>query len=572
MKKKTSLLFFIAMLFLFLSTFSNVNAQDYRFELTRYDVQAVIEEDGSLTVFYEMDFKNANGAPPIDVVDLGLPSQGYELNKVKATINGNPVPKISYSPYVEGVALELGENQIPAGGTGTVVATVTGITGVLFPYDQDDHENYVNFQFMPNFFHSDYDKSRNTDYTFSIVFPSGVGENDGVYYKPKRWPGEIEPNTFLTDINQLVMYEWKSDKANTHTEYTFGVAFPASAVPASAISTMQDNNKTSDNNIASMIVPILSCILPIAIIVFSIIVYNRSLSKANAAQKLNYLPPTLSVEGHGIKRGLTAVEAGILLQEPLDKILTMILFGLLKKEAVSVVMTDPLVIESAPNLPSDLYDYETEYILAFKQNDKSKQRNSLRLMIIDLVKSVERKMKGFSASETKSYYQSIVDRAWQAVEEAQTPEVKSAQFDHTLEWTMLDKDFSGRATRTFADIPVFLPRWWGRYDPTPSVGGGHMAAPAPKLSGSSSQPIFSLPNLPGATFAASVMDRGSNMAKTIIGKPTDFSGSVRAITNPLPVTSSYSGSSSSSSGGSSCACACACACAGCACACAGGGR
>jgi len=46
---------------------------------------------------------------------------------------------------------------------------------------------------------------------------------------------------------------------------------------------------------------------------------------------MQYLPPKISIEGKGIKRGLTAVEAGILLEEPLDKILTMILFGLIKK-------------------------------------------------------------------------------------------------------------------------------------------------------------------------------------------------------------------------------------------------
>jgi hypothetical protein len=41
--------------------------------------------------------------------------------------------------------------------------------------------------------------------------------------------------------------------------------------------------------------------------------------------------PKVSIEGHGIKRSLTAVEAAILLEQPMDKILTMILFGTIKK-------------------------------------------------------------------------------------------------------------------------------------------------------------------------------------------------------------------------------------------------
>ncbi len=59
----------------------------------------------------------------------------------------------------------------------------------------------------------------------------------------------------------------------------------------------------------------------------------------------------MSVAGKGIKRGLTAVEAGILLAEPLDKVLTMILFGLLKKQAVEVVSKDPMQIKPTETLP-----------------------------------------------------------------------------------------------------------------------------------------------------------------------------------------------------------------------------
>ena len=32
------------------------------------------------------------------------------------------------------------------------------------------------------------------------------------------------------------------------------------------------------------------------------------------SRKLKYFPPKISIEGHGIKRGLTAVEAGILME------------------------------------------------------------------------------------------------------------------------------------------------------------------------------------------------------------------------------------------------------------------
>ncbi len=40
-------------------------------------------------------------------------------------------------------------------------------------------------------------------------------------------------------------------------------------------------------------------------------------------RKMKYLPPKMKIEGHGIKRGLTAVESAILMEQPMDKIMTM---------------------------------------------------------------------------------------------------------------------------------------------------------------------------------------------------------------------------------------------------------
>ncbi len=594
MKRNLTYLSIIVLLIAFFIPIGQAFAQDYRFEVTRYDVQAIIEEDGSLTLLYEMDFKNATGAHAIDFVDLGLPYADYSLDNLSGTIDGKPIPNISNSAYVHGAELALGEHQIPAGGTGEVKAKITGITGVLTPYDQGDRENYVNFQFTPNYFDSNFDKSRNTQYRFFIVLPPAVGSEEGVYYKAEGWPGNDEAEASLTTEGQRVIYEWKTDNANTHSTYKFGAAFPASAVPESAVSTASKpveppkkpvSGGSSFGSLISRIFGSTQCLTMLfmgGVFLFIGIVGKRASSSANNTRKLAYLPPTLSVEGHGIKRGLTAVEAGILLEEPLDKVLTMILFGLLKKEAIAVTNPDPLKITTTEPLPAELYKYESKFIAALQKDKTFEQKTALQSMMIDLVRSVEGKMKGFSAAETKAYYQAIVDRAWQAVEQAQTPDVKSAQFDHTLEWTMLDKDFSGRTTRTFTDVPVFLPRWWGRYSPVtqPSMsgpaysgggqysGGGGMQSPIPSAAGPSPRPSFSLPNLPGAAFAASVIDGGANMAKSVIGDTTTFTSGVTSHTNPIPVSSS--GGGYSGGGGSSCACACACA--GCACACAGGGR
>lgn len=580
---KLKRVFLLLTLLLLLIPIGSAQAQDYRFSLTAYEVEAYLEADGTLTLYYYMAFQNDPSGHPIDFVDLGLPTTQYKLSDIKAEINGIEMPEVNDSAYVQGAELALGEYAIQPGQSGIVTAWVYGIKGVLSPYDGADRTDYANFLFVPNYFGSQYDRSQNTEYRMTIILPPGVGAEQGVWYEPSGWPGASEPEATLTTDNR-VNYSWYTTNANVHSEYLFGAAFPASAIPAGVLVT---ENTFPDNGGAtvapapsffSRLWSVISCaFFPIVFIGLSILAIIQSKNKTDK-RKMQYLPPKISIEGKGIKRGLTAVEAGILLEEPLDKILTMILFGLIKKEVITVTSREPLKIEIVDSLPEGLYPYEQAFLEAFKTEDTSKRRTKIKSLMIDLVKSVSDKMKGFSLQETKDYYRDIIRRAWQAVETAQTPEIKSAQYEHTLEWTMLDKEFNDRTERTFTGIPVFVPRWWPRYDPSyhpvmSSSGGGGLAAPTTVGAGSGgSRPSINLPNLPGSEFAASMVHGASAMAAGVIGNITDFTSSVTNRTNPVPVTTTHSGSGGfrGSGGGSSCACACACA--GCACACAGGGR
>lgn len=580
---KLKRVFLLLTLLLLLIPIGSAQAQDYRFSLTAYEVEAYLEADGTLTLYYYMAFQNDPSGHPIDFVDLGLPTTQYKLSDIKAEINGIEMPEVNDSAYVQGAELALGEYAIQPGQSGIVTAWVYGIKGVLSPYDGADRTDYANFLFVPNYFGSQYDRSQNTEYRMTIILPPGVGAEQGVWYEPSGWPGASEPEATLTTDNR-VNYSWYTTNANVHSEYLFGAAFPASAIPAGVLvteNTFPDNGGStvvSTPSFFSRLWSVISCaFFPIVFIGLSILAIIQSKNKTDK-RKMQYLPPKISIEGKGIKRGLTAVEAGILLEEPLDKILTMILFGLIKKEVITVTSREPLKIEIVDSLPEGLYPYEQAFLEAFKTEDTSKRRTKIKSLMIDLVKSVSDKMKGFSLQETKDYYRDIIRRAWQAVETAQTPEIKSAQYEHTLEWTMLDKEFNDRTERTFTGIPVFVPRWWPRYDPSyhpvmSSSGGGGLAAPTTVGAGSGgSRPSINLPNLPGSEFAASMVHGASAMAAGVIGNITDFTSSVTNRTNPVPVTTTHSGSGGfrGSGGGSSCACACACA--GCACACAGGGR
>jgi hypothetical protein len=55
---------------------------------------------------------------------------------------------------------------------------------------------------------------------------------------------------------------------------------------------------------------------------------------------MHYPLPKIRVEGVEVKKGLTAVEAAILAEIPLDRVLFMILYGLVKKGVIRVVSTE----------------------------------------------------------------------------------------------------------------------------------------------------------------------------------------------------------------------------------------
>jgi hypothetical protein len=512
--------------------------------------------DGTLSLDYTYIFTNDPSGPTIEYVDLGLPNDNFSVNNISASINGNPVYDISTSGFQGegccGVAIGLGKYSVPPGGSGTFQAQVSNITGVLYTDEQDS--TYASAVFSPNYFggkiHGD------TDVIVTFHLPPGV--------KPEepRWHPAPDgfPSTPVTamDSEGRIIYEWENQNANGHTQYIFGASFPKSYIPAGSIMTEVPPPSSSvniGNFISSALLPIL-CIGGFIAIVVSGLSSSRN-------RKLKYLPPKISIEGHGIKRGLTAVEAAILLEEPLDKIMTMILFSTIKKEAAEVVTRDPLEVKVTDPLPEGVQPFEKDFLEAFKTKDPVVRRKSMRDMVVNLVNNVSEKMKGFSRQETIAYYKEITKRAWEQVEAADTPEVKSAKYEEVMEWTMLDKNYGDRTQDVFRHSPVFIPTWWSHYDPGFGRGSIHTAGAPASLGGPRS--------VPGADFAASMAAGVQTFSSKAVGNISEFTTSIAQTTNPppKPSTSTYR---SSGGGGHSCACACACACAGCACACAGGGR
>jgi hypothetical protein len=560
----------LAVLVMLALVITPVLAQTYRFSVPKAAVDVYVNEDGTVSLDYDYQFKNDASADPLDAVDIGMPTSNYDLGSVTGTVNGKTVTSIEQSPYVKpGIALNLGANQIMPGQSGEVTAHVGTVKGMLFKAKTQEQEPYASFQFQPNYFGSEF-VTGSTNLTVRLHLPPGLKETEPRYFTPKSWPGSDAPTTSYYDDQNRVTYEWNAPNASSSAAYTFGAAFPARLVPASALLTETPFNF---GNLTDALCPWLFCFGIVGFIgltIYASVVGDRK-------RRLSYLPPKVSVEGNGIKRGLTAIEAAILMEQPMDKILQMILFSVVKKGAAKVVSQNPMKLDIAPTLPEGLQTYETAFLTAMQFERSAEQRRGLQTMMTELVKSVGEKMRGFSRKETIAYYKDIMEKAWAQVDQANTPEMKMEAFDANLDWTMLDRNFQDHTQTSFGHGPVFVPMWWGNYDPSfghhMSSAGASVVQPSglPVSTGANRPPTgVSLPNLPGGAFAASVVTGMQNFSSNVVGNLTSFTGGVTDKTNPVPKTTYTGGGSRGGGGGRSCACACACA--GCACACAGGGR
>lgn len=571
--------FILAVLLLGLIT-SAVFAQNYKFRVTTLDANYYINKDGTASVEYTYVFQNDSGGSPIDFIDVVIPVGQWSLKGVTANVDGKPITDIQNSSYVNGVAFGLGSNAIQPGQTGKVYIWIPAITNVIYPADTSTGKaDYASVQFSPNHFDPQFVEG-NTDMSVTLILPPGMTQDQPIFYPPQNWPGDEQPKPGMTQDNR-VFYNWTSTNASEGEQYTFGAGFPKSLVPAAAIVNKPYTNPSSSggggggasggggfNFNFGGLSNTFCCLIFGAFWVGIAVLGARGAQK----RKMAYLPPKISMEGHGIKRGLTAVEVAVLMEQPVDKVMTMILFSVIKKNAARVATREPLALEIANPLPQGLNQYEIDFLDAFRTGDAKQRRKKLQDVLVGLVKSVTEKMRGFSRKETLAYYDSIMKDAWAQVEAAQTPEVKSQKYDEVMDWTMLDQNYPQRTRDVFSTGPVFVPIWWGNYDPVfrhSQMGGGTVSTGAPaSVGGGGGGGRVSMPTLPGADFAASVVNGAQTMAAGVLGDLAAFTGGVTNVTNPPPPPSRGGGSFRGGGGG----CACACACAGCACACAGGGR
>ncbi len=113
----------LVLLVILLSFPTSALAQDYYFQLEENIVHVYWNQDGTMSLVYNLKFNNDPSGHAIEFVDLGLPNYNFDEYSIIADVDGKPVDYISSSEYEgsgSGVAIALGSNAIPPGQRGTV--------------------------------------------------------------------------------------------------------------------------------------------------------------------------------------------------------------------------------------------------------------------------------------------------------------------------------------------------------------------------------------------------------------------------------------------------------------------
>jgi hypothetical protein len=310
-------------------------------------------------------------------------------------------------------------------------------------------------------------------------------------------------------------------------------------------------------------------------------------------QKQHYLPAIAQVEGGGIKRGLTAPEASVLLELPLNKILTLLLFGLLEKGICLQIQDTPLTVAVSPEYESnevprkrrrghrlkvaqDLGVVIRSYEHAFL--DKIEESKDVPVKDIEfgkpmknLINHTVRRMKGFDLSDTQDYYRKIIAKAMKEAKSIGEIPERERYLDRHLQWLLLDDDYpTVFSTRSYHYRPI-----WVR----PFASSDRLAGSAPSMKTSTHSPggRTSFGDVT-ASFAGWTENTMGNLASSIapgaikMDGPAggiNLSGADKVTGDVFKALTTSSGGGGSGGGGG---CACACAGCACACACAGGGR
>jgi hypothetical protein len=373
-----------------------------------------------------------------------------------------------------------------------------------------------------------------------------------VYFGHPMSPGDRDTVLLVATVPNMCFpaVYWERSNLAPNTKVTFGVSVPEEYVTLPSPG------------------PSIWFYLALLFIIGAVVVVIIAIRR----RRMAYEKPKVMIEALGPRRGLTSVEAAVVVGIPPVKVLTMILFGLLLKGLVVIEAVEPLVkvrqldaVTTDEKAPRQRY-YEIDFLRVIEP-DGSLNEQRLARTYLSLRDNVDRKMRGYARADTVNYYKAIVDKAWTQVTQAATPQLQEAAIEENIQWLLVDENYGDKFKTAFPPGLMILPRpswfwyWYGPFFPRGSATPTPTARPIP--SPGEAQP------LPVQEFADRVVSGLERATNNIVKDVESFAN--RLIPSPRSTQSSEPVRGRSSCVCACAHCACACACVSCACACAGGG-
>lgn len=606
-------------------------SQQYRFAVPEMEMQAYVQPDASIRLEYRIEFQNMQGAHAIDIVDIGLPHRNFDLTKMSASIDGVPLTKILKSTQIDiGVEVHLESREIPAGKVGEFRFACTMPDMV---YQDTTDKSYASLQIVPTWFdpqlivdrtqlkvavhllpqvEPDQVKYQNESFKYSrlVLFGDDPNKHVVALWQYDSWAlsqnnPKISVSFPKTGMNRVVelgplglFMKWFRESPEVQFgslailgllfaviffRFSHGTGFVLFAILAGVIALTA---------LASPPLHLLAWPLMIGLFFIN----ERTLGRRKQAR--TYLPAMATVEGGGIKRGLTAPQAAVLLETPMGRVLGLVIFGLIKKGVLERIADEPLEVavasafkvarkerlQQAGDKGLVIHDYEHSFVDRLMAHHGSVKDCDFSEAVGGLIKSVASRMAGFDLSETKKYYQAIIQRALKEASSVGDLPERDKTVDKNFEWILLDDTWIDLFDTWARHGRPYRP-WWQRSGSDTVIinqgSGGSWLGGDSNNKGAPTTSRTSLGEV-ASSFAGWTENTMGSLASAIepakmgLDIPAgqgilDLSGIDRVTADVFKALAEAAASGSSGgSGGSGCACACAgCACA---CACAGGGR
>ncbi len=570
-------------------------AQEYSFSVPQMLLEVTPNPDASMTLEYTIVFHCNQGAHAIDVVDMGLPDSAYDISNMTASLDGVPLSGIKRSTYIDvGVEVPLSP-QIGPGQSGSLRFQATMPNRV---YQDTTNKELASLRITPTWWGSQY-VTGTTELGIVVYLPESVNLDEVLYQLD-------EPFSQKLQLEGRKGVAWVYPDTRADHEHMVGVSFPSDWMERVVRQTVWGLawKWWTESTGARVFVGILlliafsiwyfrvtggtgTCLYIPILIVLIILWMSPTLlalgipvlillwllgDKLVAAKKRSYLPPIESVPGGEIKRGLTAPEAAVLLERPLGDVLTLVIFGMLKKDLVAMTNADPLAVEVpehfratrgerrkvASGLGTVVRGYEQPFLDAFMESPGTPVPDlDLSKEMRNLVTVTAERMKGQDLDRTKEYYESIVYIAWKDARQIGEVEKRDEYVNENIGWLMLDPGYPRHFHTWHSSGYNYSPGWARTSAPSapsaPTGGGrttfGDVAAACAGWSENT------------AGRMASTLDPVS--VGLVEGGVVDLGGVDKVGMDALKSMAESSGSSGGGGGGCACAgCACACACAG----------